>query len=162
VASRTIALIAPALALVLAGCGSHQQPAAKPNAGTSSSSSSAAAIASGGVKSLPCSQVGDITGQPKTQPPADLAVPDGAHVYESDGPFENTMSYFAASDGGPQDLAQRRDDAAAILVQNSYTLLATDQEAAEAEAQLDNGQHTVHIRVITLCEGKVQIRYTVS
>jgi hypothetical protein len=157
VVSRTIALIAPALALAVAGCGSHQQPAP-----THTNTSTAASIASGGVKSLPCSQVGDINGQPKTPPPADLSLPDGAHVYESDGPFENTMSYFAVSDGGPQDLSQRRDDASAILVQNSYTLLAEDQEAAEAEAQLDNGTHTVHIRVITLCEGKLQIRYTVS
>ena len=155
--SRTIALIAPALALVVAGCGDHQQPAR-----SHTSTSTAAAIASGGVQALPCSQVGDIEGQPKTQPPADLSLPDGAHVYESDGPFENTMSYFAVSDGGPQDLSQRRDDASAILVQNSYTLLAQDQEAAEAEDQLDNGKHTVHIRVITLCQGKLQIRYTVS
>jgi hypothetical protein len=159
VVSRTIALIAPALALVVAGCGnsSHQQPAPSATA-----PSTGASIASGGVQSLPCSQVGDINGQPKTQPPADLSLPDGAHVYESDGPFENTMNYFAVSDGEPQDLSQRRDDASDILVQNSYTLLAEDQEAAEAEAQLDNGTHTVHIRVITLCEGKLQIRYTVS
>jgi len=158
VVSRTIALVAPALAALVAGCGQHQQPTRS----TGGAAPTGASIASGGVKSLPCSEVGDIAGEPKRQPPADLALPGGARIYESDGPFGSTMNYFAVADGSPADLSQWRDDAAAILVQNSYTLLSEDQEAAEAEAQLYNGDHTVNIRVITLCVGKLQVRYTVA
>jgi hypothetical protein len=109
-----------------------------------------------------CGKVGDIAGSPKTAPPSNLALPGDAHVYESEGPFGKTTRFFAAEAGAPDDLPRVRDDATDALVENGYKLLASDQEKdAEAESHL-SGPHTVDIQVISLCKGKVRIRYTVS
>src|SRR3954464_2223507 len=62
-----------------------------------------------------CSEVGDIDGEPKNQPPDDVAVLEGAHVYESEGPFGKTERFFAAVDGDAADLPKVRDDAAQQL-----------------------------------------------
>jgi hypothetical protein len=91
-----------------------------------------------------------------------VPLPGDARVYESEGPFGKTTRYFAVTDGGPDDLPARRDDASDVLVENGYKLLAKDQEeGAEAEAHL-SGKHAVDIQVISLCEGKLRVRYTVS
>jgi hypothetical protein len=117
-----------------------------------------------GANSKDCAEAGDLDGDPKVKPPADLAVPAYAHVYKSEGPFGKTTRFYAVLDGTPDDLASRRDDAQNELVQNqSYQSLSTDQEeGAEAEAHLKGPEHTVDIQVAPLCEGKIRIRYTVS
>jgi hypothetical protein len=117
-----------------------------------------------GANDKDCAEVGDLDGEPKVKPPADLSVPAYAHVYESEGPFGKTTRFYAVLDGTPDDLASRRDDAQNELVQNqSYESLSTDQEeGAEAEAHLKGPEHTVDIQVAPLCEGKIRIRYTVS
>jgi len=110
-----------------------------------------------------CSKVGDLDAEPKTAVPDDVAVLQGAHVYESEGPFGKTVRYFAAIDGTPEDLAARRDDAARQLEGVGFKSLSTDQEeGTEAEAHMQGDKHTVDIQVISLCEGKLRIRYTVS
>jgi hypothetical protein len=110
-----------------------------------------------------CTEVGDIDGEPKDQPPADVTILDGAKVYESEGPFGKTERFFAAIDGEAAELAEKRDAAAAALEGSGYKILATDQEeGTEAEAHLEGDGKTVDIQVITLCEGKLRIRYTVS
>ena len=142
--------LAALVALLVAGCG-KAEPALQ---------SSSPLPTPQPVKA--CDQVGDIDGEPKAKLPADVPLPGDWHVYESEGPFGKTTRYFAVTDGGPDDLPQRRDDASDILVENGYKLLSKDQEeGAEAEAHL-NGKHTVDIQVISLCEGKLRIRYTVS
>jgi hypothetical protein len=109
-----------------------------------------------------CSAVGDLDAEPEKQPPGDVTVLEGAHVYESEGPFGKTERFFAAIDGDSEQMVARRDDAAEALVSGGYKLLGTDQEeGAEAEAHLE-GEHTVDIQVINLCAGKLRIRYTVS
>jgi hypothetical protein len=141
------------IALLAAGCGGKNDAdaTASPTPGVATAASE------------PCSQVGDITGSPKAEVPSAVAFPDGAHVYESQGPFGKTTRFFAAADGKPDDLPKVRDDAAKLLVQNGYKLNATDQEAgAEAEAHLAQGAHLLDVQVISLCQGKVRIRYTVS
>ncbi|WP_157592722.1 hypothetical protein [Solirubrobacter soli] len=117
-----------------------------------------------GASSKDCAEAGDLDGDPKVKPPADLSVPAYAHVYKSEGPFGKTTRFYAVLDGTPDDLASRRDDAQNELVQNqSYQSLSTDQEeGAEAEAHLKGPEHTVDIQVAPLCEGKIRIRYTVS
>jgi hypothetical protein len=111
-----------------------------------------------------CSEVGDIDGEPKNQPPSDLAILDGAKVYESEGPFGKTERFFAAVDGEAAELPEKRDAAAKALEEAGYSIKATDQEEnTEAEAHLEGPDgKTVDIQVITLCEGKLRIRYTVS
>jgi hypothetical protein len=110
-----------------------------------------------------CSEVGDIDGEPKNQPPSDVAILDGAKVYESEGPFGKTERFFAAIDGEPSELPAKRDAAAKALEEAGYSIRATDEEeSTEAEAHLDGNGKTVDIQVITLCEGKLRIRYTVS
>src|SRR5689334_17875661 len=37
-----------------------------------------------------CSEAGDLDAEPKSQPPSDVKILDGAHVYESEGPFGKT------------------------------------------------------------------------
>ena len=109
-----------------------------------------------------CDAVGELDGTPKEAVPADLPLPGDAKVYESQGPFGKTVRYFAVTDGDAEQLPAKRDDASDILVENGYKLLSKDQEeGTEAEAHL-SGKHTVDIQVITLCEGKLRIRYTVS
>jgi hypothetical protein len=177
---KTMTLVAALLALCVAGCGSDDQPA-ESGAGAATTATATASAAptedadagedgdsdadkaeEEGGQDKSCADVGDLDGEPKSKPPADLALPGDASVYQSEGPFGKTMRYFAVTDGGPDDLPTRRDDASDILVENGYKLLAKDQEeGAEAEAHL-NGKHTVDIQVINLCEGKLRIRYTVS
>jgi hypothetical protein len=142
------------VALLAAGCGStsNNDARATPTPGVATAASE------------PCSQVGDITGAPQAKVPSGVEFPDGAHVYQSQGPFGKTTRFFAAATGTPDDLPRVRDDAAKLLVQNGYKLNATDQEAgAEAEAHLaGSGGHLLDVQVISLCRGKVRIRYTVS
>jgi hypothetical protein len=151
---RMATMVMAVSALLAAGCGSSKNDAsATPT--TSAPVSTAA--------KTPCSKVGDLTGSPQQTVPSGVAFPDGAHVYESQGPFGKTTRFFAAAAGTPEDLPRVRDDAAKLLVQNGYKLNATDQEAgAEAQAHLAQGAHLLDVQVISLCQGKVRIRYTVS
>jgi hypothetical protein len=111
----------------------------------------------------PCAEVGDIDGEPKNQPPDDVTILDGAKLYESEGPFGKTERFFAAVDGETSELVEKRDAAASALEEAGYKILSTDQEeGTEAEAHLQGDGKTVDIQVISLCEGKLRIRYTVS
>ena len=179
------ALLFAVLALVLAGCGGDDEPAAQstPTATATEPADADAQTeeAAGGdgdseaerereeqeaesAGGKDCAEVGDLDGDPERKPPADVTVPDYAHVYKSEGPFGKTERFYAVLDGTPEDLASRRDDAQNELVQNSgYESLSTDQEeGAEAEAHLKGETHTVDIQVAPLCEGKIRIRYTVQ
>jgi len=110
-----------------------------------------------------CTEVGDIDGAPENQPPDDVTILDGAEVYESEGPFGKTERFFAAVDGETSELVEKRDAAASALEEAGYKILSTDQEeGTEAEAHLQGDGKTVDIQVISLCEGKLRIRYTVS
>jgi hypothetical protein len=160
------AVLLAVLALPVAGCGDDEKSASSTPAATATASQTAEpegeeAENAGGKD---CAQAGDLDGDPKVKPPADLSVPAYAHVYKSEGPFGKTVRFYAVLDGTPDDLAPRRDDAQNELVQNqSYQSLSTDQEeGAEAEAHLKGPEHTVDIQVAPLCEGKIRIRYTVS
>ncbi len=176
------AMVVAALALLAAGCGGNDEKQATGSAATATATPTATepadagadadadkgadpdngADADAGGKDKSCSDVGDIEGDPKTAPPADVAFPGGAHVYQSAGPFGKTMQYFAVIDGGPDDLPAKRDDASDLLVENGYKLNSKDQEeGTEAEAHL-SGKHNVDVQVINLCEGKLRIRLTVS
>ena len=109
----------------------------------------------GSTEPRPCP--GAIGGEPERRPPAKLAMPDGAHVYASEGPFGKTERFYAAVDG--TDLIAGRDEAADALAGAGYKLLRTDQEApVEAEAHFEG----VSVQVATLCDGKLRLRYTVS
>ena len=112
-----------------------------------------------------CSEVGD-TRRRAQEPgrPTTSWSSQGAHVYESEGPFGKTERFFAAVDGEPADLrgrARRRRPGSSSDA--GFKSLSTDQEEnTEAEAHLQGDKHTVDIQVITLCDGKLRIRYTVS
>jgi hypothetical protein len=110
-----------------------------------------------------CSEVGEIDGEPKNQPPDDVKMVAGAKVYESEGPFGKTERFFAAVDGEASEMPEKRDEAAKALEEAGYKQLSTDEEEnTEAEAHMEGNGKTVDIQVITLCEGKLRIRYTVS
>jgi hypothetical protein len=115
-----------------------------------------------GASNKDCAEAGDLDGDPKVKPPADLSVPAYAHVYKSEGPFGKTTQYFAAVDGDVEELAEKRDAVVTQLEGAGYKKLATDQEeGTEAEAHL-SGPHSVDVQVINLCAGKLRIRYTVG
>ena len=173
-----VALVAAALAVVLAGCGSDNKTE---SAATPASTATATATETpeatsesedqdadkdkgeekGGAK-RDCDEVGDLKGKPKHKLPASVPLVAGARVYESQGPFGKTTRYFAVAKGGPEDLPKVRDKVDAKLKAAGYKVLATDQEeGAEAEGHL-SGPHTVDIQVINLCKGKLRVRYTVS
>jgi hypothetical protein len=172
------AMFFAALTFLVAGCGgdTKEKPASKPAAAAPTATQTADADAGGdedadkdkdageeaGAADKSCSDVGDIHGKPKKKAPGDVFFPDGAHVYESQGPFGKTTRYFAVTAGGPDDLPKIRDDATTLLTNNGYKLNAKDQEeGAEAEAHL-TGNHNIDVQVINLCKGKLRIRYTVS
>jgi hypothetical protein len=172
------AMVLAAFALPVAGCGGNDEqqasgPAAAPTATATETATTGAdagtdpdngadAGEEAGAADKSCSDVGELNGDPKTAPPSDVAFPGDAHVYQSEGPFGRTTRYFAAIDGVPDDLEAKRDDASDLLVENGYKLLSKDQEeGAEAEAHL-SGKHKVDVQVITLCEGKLRLRYTIS
>ena len=173
-----LATVLVALAMLAAGCGSDENESGQSGAqateaatqdagaqgqdGASEAEKEKEAEEAKGAADKSCDEAGDLDGTPKEAVPADLPLPGDAKVYESEGPFGKTVRYFAVTDGEPDQLPAKRDDASDILVENGYKLLSKDEEAgAEAEAHL-SGKHTVDIQVITLCEGKVRIRYTVS
>jgi hypothetical protein len=180
-----VVVLFAAFALALAGCGGDDETTAQSTPAATESPAATEAAESEeaegedgdseeerereeqeaeGASSKDCAEAGDLDGDPKVKPPADLSVPAYAHVYKSEGPFGKTTRFYAVLDGTPDDLASRRDDAQNQLVQNqSYQSLSTDQEeGAEAEAHLKGPEHTVDIQVAPLCEGKIRIRYTVS
>ena len=175
-----LATILVALAMLAAGCGSAENESGPSGAqateaatqdadagaqdadGDSEAEKEKEAEEAKGAAGKSCDEAGDLDGTPKEAVPADLPLPGDAKVYESEGPFGKTVRYFAVTDGEPDQLPAKRDDASDILVENGYKLLSKDEEAgAEAEAHL-SGKHTVDIQVINLCEGKLRVRYTVS
>jgi hypothetical protein len=176
-----LATVFVALAMLVAGCGDDENESGQSGAqATSTQDADAGQEAENGEEGeseeerekeeqeaegaadKSCDEVGDLDGTPKEAVPADLPLPGDAKVYESEGPFGKTVRYMAVTDGEPDQLPAKRDDASDILVENGYKLLSKDEEAgAEAEAHL-SGKHTVDIQVINLCEGKLRIRYTVS
>jgi hypothetical protein len=174
--SRFAAMVVAALTFLVAGCGGNDEKTASspPAASTPTATQTADADAGGGGDEdagkaeeegdadKSCSDVGDLRRKPKKKAPGDVFFPDGAKVYESQGPFGKTTRYFAVTDGGPDDLTRVRDDATTILTNNGYKLNGKDQEeGAEAEAHL-SGNHDIDVQVISLCKGKLRIRYTVS
>ena len=123
------------LALV-AGCGGSEGPRACPSA---------------------------LTGRPERQPPPELAIVDGAHVYASEGPFGKTERFFAVVAGRPDDLLTPRDTAADALVAAGFKLLTKDAEPPiEAEAHLTGDDRLVSVHVTNLCAGRLRLRYTIS
>jgi hypothetical protein len=170
-----LALLFAVFALFVAGCGDDNESSgdsgAQPAATTAVSGQEGEseqerekeeqeAEQAGGKE---CSEVGEIDAEAKDQPPRDVTVLEGVHVYESEGPFGKTERFFGAIEGDAEELPAKRDAAADALVKSGYKLLSKDQEeGTEAEAHLQGDKHTVDIQVIALCEGKLRIRYTVS
>ncbi len=67
-----------------------------------------------------------------------MALPAGARLYLSEGPFGKTERFYATLDGGEDELVAKRDLAADALVGAGYTLLRKDDEAPiEAEAHVE-------------------------
>jgi hypothetical protein len=170
---RVLALVCVWFSLMFAGCGGDDEPAATPTAAATQDADAGegeseeerereeAEAREAGAKE--CSEVGDIDGEPENQPPSDVAILEGAKVYESEGPFGKTERFLAAVDGEAAELPEKRDAAAKALEEAGYSIRSTDQEeGAEAEAHLEGNGKTVDIQVTTLCEGKLRIRYTVS
>jgi hypothetical protein len=175
------ALLFAVLAMLVAGCGgddnetgnSGAQPAATTPAETATAESEGEDGESeeerereeqeakeNGAKD--CDEVSDLKGTPKKKLPKSVPLLEGARVYESKGPFGKTTQYFAAVDGDAEELAEKRDEAVDALVNAGYKKLAEDQEeGTEAEAHL-SGPHTVDLQVISLCAGKLRVRYTVG
>jgi hypothetical protein len=116
----------------------------------------------GGVEPRACSPA--ISGNPERQPPATMALPAGAHLYLSEGPFGKTERFYAVLDGAEDELVPKRDLAADALVGAGSKLLRKDAEPpVEAEAHVkDRGGRLISVQVASLCEGKLRLRYTVS
>jgi uncharacterized lipoprotein len=168
------AVLAAALTALVAGCGSDDNSTETASTPTATSTATATptatedadadkdkdADAAGAKKD--CDAVGDLDAKPKHKLPHSVPLVAGARVYESQGPFGKTTRYFAVAKGDPDALPEWRDKVDAKLKAAGYKVLDTDQEeGAEAEGHL-SGPHTVDVQVISLCKGKVRIRYTVS
>src|SRR3954454_10336753 len=170
--TKAALLAVVALALGVAGCGADDNDQSNSGAAPTATQPAESGGAEGesdeereaeeSGKDKACAEAGDIDGKPKRRFPKSLALPSGAHVYESEGPFGKTVRYFAAVEGDAGGLSDVRDKAAAALKAKGYKVLDTDQEeGAEAEPHLSGSKGTVDVQVINLCEGKLRIRYTV-
>jgi hypothetical protein len=178
------AVVAAALTVVAAGCGSddnQSETASTPTATRTPATTPTAARTEEADKdkgededsdkdkgeeergaSKDCDEVGELDAKPKHKLPRSVPLVAGARVYESQGPFGKTTRYFAVAKGDAEALPKWRDKVDAKLKAAGYKVLDTDQEeGAEAEGHL-SGPHTVDVQVIGLCKGKVRIRYTVS
>ena len=90
----------------------------------------------GGAEPRACSPA--IKGEPERRPPAKMALPAGAHLYLSEGPFGKTERFFAVLDGQEDELVAKRDVASDALVGAGYKLLRKDAEPPiEAEAHVE-------------------------
>src|SRR5690349_1111301 len=72
-----------AVLVTVAGCG-----------GESESEKEAEREAAGAAAGKDCSTVEGIAGSPERQPPSDVPLVEGAHVYMSQGPFGKTEEFF--------------------------------------------------------------------
>lgn len=118
------------------------------------------AACGGGAEPRACPAA--IGGEPERRPPSGMALPEGAHLYLSEGPFGKTERFYAVLDGRENELVAKRDVAADALVGAGYRLLRKDDEAPiEAEAHVDGAQ-MISVQVTELCAGKLRLRYTVS
>jgi hypothetical protein len=164
------AVVAAALTLVVAGCGSDDSQTAATPTSTPTATETPTPTATedkdkdqearGAKKD--CDDVGHLDARPKHKLPGSVPLVAGARVYESQGPFGKTTRYFAVAKGDPDALPKWRDKVDAKLKAAGYKVLDTDQEeGAEAEGHL-SGPHTVDVQVISLCKDRVRIRYTVS
>ena len=83
----------------------------------------------GGAEPRACSPA--ITGEPERRPPAGMALPAGAHLYLSEGPFGKTERFYAVLDGGEDELVAKRDVAADALVGARLQAAAQGRRAAD-------------------------------
>jgi len=98
----------------------------------------------------------NITQTTSTPLPSDVPSPGGTvYDYNTQG---KTRFWFAAIDGGPDQLASLRDTYNTTLTGKGYKIEHTDQEkGAEAEAEF-SGPHEGSTQFIPLCSGKVRVR----
>jgi len=104
--------------------------------------------------SAPCPS--NISQTASTPLPSDVPSPGGTvYDYNSQG---KTQFWFAAVDGGPDQLESLRDAYNTTLTGKGYKIEGTDQEdGAEAEAEF-SGAHEGTTQFIPLCSGKVRVR----
>ena len=108
--------------------------------------------------SAPCPST--ITQTASTPLPSDIPSPGGT-VYESNSQGK-TQFWFAAVDGGPDQLESLRDSYNTTLTGKGYKIEGTDQEdGAEAEAEF-SGAHEGTTQFIPLCTGKVRVRIKIT
>jgi hypothetical protein len=116
----------------------------------------------GGASAAPRPCPAAISGEPERRPPSGVALPAGARLYLSEGPFGKTERFYASLAGTEDELEAARDRAADALVGAGYRLLRKDAEPpVEAEAHVD-GPHMVSVQVTPFCDGRLRLRYTVS
>lgn len=109
---------------------------------------------------IPCGSAGDISATPANNPPENLPIVSGAHVYLSKGPFGDINIYFAALKANPLDLEGPRDRAVSTLEKAGYQLVSANSEkGSEAEAQLKGPAGDVSLQTIQLCKGTVRVKY---
>lgn len=130
--------LAVPLAVALSGCGNDNKDKDKAQAGSACPT--------------------DLSGTASQQLPSDFPGLSDQTLYRFDSQGK-TQVWFAAADGGPDDLAKIRDEVNDGLEAKGYEIEGTDQEeGAEAEAEF-KGPHTGTINVRPLCTGKVVVRY---
>lgn len=130
-----LALAAVPLLVALAGCGGDGTNSAKPSAtpcGPLPTADAGASLPSG----FPAPE--QVLFDPATQ--------GSAHIV------------FGLVDEG--DFVKVRDDLVDRLKKAGYTIVGSDQESVEAEAEFA-GPHRGTVKVVPLCEGRVTVRYKI-
>ncbi len=80
-------------------------------------------------------------------------------MYRSQG----ANSFDAVLDGTPDMVASARDDAIAFLGDTGYGLVGKqDKSATQALATLQGPRHKINVVVVPLCQGKINIHYTIG
>ena len=111
-----------------------------------------------------CSEVGDLDGEPEAPAARRRDDPRRRARLRVRGPVRQDRALLRRGRRRRRAICRETRDAAAKALEDvRLQVLTTDQEeSTEAEAHLEGNEQTVDIQVITLCEGKLRIRYTVS
>lgn len=92
--------------------------------------------------------------------PTGFALPAGEKALRVQTQGKTTL-FVASTAGSREDVVEVRDAVVADLQRQGFSLAGTDQEPGyEAEAQLA-GKADASVKVRPLCEGRLEVRYTV-
>jgi hypothetical protein len=103
------------------------------------------------------------TADPSAKAPAGLPVPAGAVLYEPSTQGKTSIVFALVKESS---FVEVRDELKDKIAAAGWTIVGTDQESVEAEAQFSKSpplqEGSIKVQPVDDCEGYVSVRYRVS